>query len=102
MKISALGIDFTIKFCHFIADSPKVTMCTIKSPNGAFSGAGYALCSMKDQFNRARGRKIAFARAVQSTFTDRANRALFWDAMRQERKSIIEHGDQELKDKWAI
>ena len=91
MKLNVFGQQYTVKFRHFL-DGKKVTTCDIIAGEIIF-GSGAALCSEKDQFNRARGRKIAFARAVKAF--NRNEREAFWKAA-----WLAKEGKTE--DAWAI
>lgn len=97
MKLIVFNQQYTVKFRHFL-DAPQVTVCNIRQGENTL-GIGHALCSEKDTFSRARGRKLAFARALQNAFTDRSKRRFFWNAARQDQQARREHCNQ---DEWGI
>lgn len=59
-------------------DGRRETACHILRGETAVA-RGCAYCSHKDQFSKARGRKLAFARAIQSFVVLKENRLLFWE-----------------------
>lgn len=50
--------------CVTLNDGPCVAGCT-GDQDTVLSGAGLAFCASSDQFNRAKGRKVALARAIR-------------------------------------
>ena len=75
MRVQIDDKNFEILFRHVrIEDKPEnappiqaFTECEIVKLNGESKmrwSTGYAICSVKDQFRRATGRKIALTRAV--------------------------------------
>lgn len=59
------------------------TLCFIRPKDAAkeivYMWKGHTTCSFKDQFVKAKGRKIALARALAPTLFTRDERQQFWD-----------------------
>lgn len=53
------------------------TNCLIETPFGNYLGTAY--CSVLDQFNKAKGRKLAFTRALRVAPFDKVERAILWN-----------------------
>ena len=61
---------------------PKATACWISlvSKNHKSDVAyGHAYCSVEDQYNKNRGRKLSLSRALKMLTADRNLRKRFWD-----------------------
>lgn len=64
-----------IPVLHTRDKSPKdlisdITMCEIKNLNGWLGAKGYAFCSVKDIFNKEKGRKLSLRRALKTFSKD--------------------------------
>lgn len=55
------------------------TTCAIEQHDIAFGGFGAAYCSVHDQFDKNKGRKLSLTRALQEFTKDKTIRKLFWD-----------------------
>lgn len=91
MKITVENKEYTIKFSYAL-DPGKTTECLILCSEGP-TIHGWAICSSRDQFSYARGRKIAFAHAL--LLLSRDLRKKIWQAVWEERKKIT-------KKEWSI
>lgn len=75
-------MEFMVHFTHVAEESElsnRMTICTVhegkcasnKRPCGtALASNGVAHCSRKDNFNRPKGRKVAFERAIAGYSTE--------------------------------
>lgn len=95
MKITVEGVSYRITFEH--DRHHACTLCAIEKLREGedkrwvqeILGAGVAACSPHDHFNRAIGRKISLARAIQAAFM-RDRRKVFWEAYWKEREQVTQ------------
>lgn len=66
-------VKYHVKFWHGKMCDAMYTFCDIEPVS-----SGHARCSLKDQFDRNKGRKIAMMRALQDL--PKEDRKPFWDA----------------------
>ena len=106
MQLSVNGKDYIVKFHHASMpfDTNEQSYKTFPITNGSTIGSlcqiiegekiveqGEARCSLKDQFCRAIGRKIALTRAIRQLYPGEKNkksRADFWSAYWRERERV--------------
>ena len=81
------GTEYHVRFSHgfeaVVRDGETVytrqyTRAEISKPQGHVFDEGEAHCNPSDQFNKAKGRKLALARAIESL--PRAERKQIWAA----------------------
>jgi hypothetical protein len=65
-RVTVDGVELNIDFRHSCISGPPVTFCTVWAQTGQVPRfrCGSAYCSIRDQFCRATGRKLALTRAV--------------------------------------
>ena len=59
-------------------DIPRGTECTVTDREGNFVAKSFARLHPKDNFDKAKGREIAFGRALQE-FVPKEDRFQFWE-----------------------
>ena len=71
---------FSLKFTHSPAgiSQTRETTCELFY-EGESIGKGYAVCAPSDNFNKATGRKLSLARALDDAALLRKHRAQVWD-----------------------
>jgi hypothetical protein len=79
--------NYLIKWCHCDSEkkelATKETICVIQDENLPFTiGRGVALCSLKDQFTKDKGRKVSLLRAMQNAGIKKENRIPIWEIYR--------------------
>ena len=72
------GQEYHVRFRHGRGITQNRTLATVQSENPALFLQDLALCHPNDQFNKAKGRKLALARAIESL--PRAERKQIWAA----------------------
>lgn len=86
MIITTANFTCQVRFVYDNARTTCVLLWTL--PDGTFRQVtGDALCSSKDNFCRAVGRKIALARSLNIAF-EKPQRAVFWTHYWNERERI--------------
>ena len=83
MKLTVEGKEAFVFFFHESGER-RGTRCSIFHEGSMVTGV--ALCSRRDQFSYARGRKVAFAHALLEM--PRERRKPFWEAMWKARKKV--------------
>ena len=84
MYITYNGKELAFKFKHntaipaTIEDTPRGTECLVVDKEGNFVAKAWAKLHPKDVFDKAKGREIAFGRALKE-FVPKADRLAFWE-----------------------
>lgn len=77
-NVAVHDIEYKVDFYHVKGcDGAMRTRCNIHSPDDSTLDYGETRCSLKDMFDRNKGRKIAMMRALQGF--PKADRKPFWD-----------------------
>lgn len=74
-NVNLNGVDYKVTFWY----KGTATVCTLYCGTSALDDA-VAICSIKDQFNKNKGRKVALGKLLQGHYSDRNDRKLFWQA----------------------
>lgn len=72
------GTEYHVRFRHVRGESQSHTLTTVQSENSALFLQDLALCHPSDQFNKAKGRKLSLARAIEEL--PREERRQIWAA----------------------
>ena len=92
MRITVNDKEYHIRFYHHIEGEKKTTACHVLVNLLIYGfvdiGIGVAVCSHKDNFSRAVGRKIALSRAIRNCFPDKVVRKTVWRAVWEARKKV--------------
>jgi hypothetical protein len=80
MKTPNYEIRWYYRDCEVHDKPTKETICKIKSESK--EDYGIALCSLRDNFSRDKGRKISLTRAIQQIGVPKQERKPIWDAYR--------------------
>jgi hypothetical protein len=75
------GMEIAFGFSHSKLDptaakAKAITLCHLSVADKRVTA--FALCSVKDNFNKEKGRKIALSRALQESGLGREDRELVW------------------------
>lgn len=77
------GVTYQVDFFHMRKDKPEHTLCIIEYTNSSGElvrkSLGNAILSDSDQYNRKKGRKVAFARALKSANFNKLERTSLWN-----------------------
>jgi hypothetical protein len=80
MKTANYEIRWFYRDCEVKGKPTKETICRLKSESK--DEFGVALCSLKDNFSRDKGRKLSLLRAIQRIGVPKKERKPIWDAYR--------------------
>jgi hypothetical protein len=74
-------VNYKVGYEHRSSGAGRYTLCCIYEEDSYLSAShGWARCSLKDQFNKKIGRKIAFTRALYLLFPrSKFTRKLVWE-----------------------
>lgn len=67
-------------FSHQTENKKRKTTCTVAMEGTNIAVTGKAVCSLKDKFVKAEGRKRSFMRMIELGAFDRADRTILWNA----------------------
>lgn len=72
------GKEYRVRFEYgnMLVSTRRATACRLETPQG--NSVGIAECSLKDQFVKSKGRKIAFTKALHKGMVPRQARTALW------------------------